>query len=138
LLGVGLNAVVPAMAFEIALNATALAILCTWGTIVLCQLKLYKLSKKGLMLRPAFRMLGAPWTSYLTLAFLAAVLVLMVFDFPVGTYTVASLAIIIPALIAGWFAVRKRVNELAIINPGSHALPVIASTRKNETEDSAS
>jgi L-asparagine permease len=138
LLGVGLNAVVPAMAFEIALNATALAILCTWGTIVLCQLKLYKLSKKGLMLRPAFRMLGAPWTSYLTLAFLAAVLVLMVFDFPVGTYTVASLAIIIPALIAGWFAVRKRVNELAIINPGSHALPVIASTRKNETENSAS
>lgn len=118
LLGVGLNAVVPAMAFEIALNATALAILCTWGTIVLCQLKLYKLSKKGLMLRPAFRMLGAPWTSYLTLAFLAAVLVLMVFDFPVGTYTIASLAIIIPALIAGWFAVRKRVNELAIINPG--------------------
>lgn len=138
LLGVGLNAVVPAMAFEIALNATALAILCTWGTIVLCQLKLYKLSKKGLMLRPAFRMLGAPWTSYLTLAFLAAVLVLMVFDFPVGTYTIASLAIIIPALIAGWFAVRKRVNELAIINPGSHALPVITPTTQNATEDSAS
>ena len=60
LLGVGLNAVVPAMAFEIALNATALAILCTWGTIVLCQLKLYKLSKKGLIQRPSFRMLGAP------------------------------------------------------------------------------
>lgn len=138
LLGVGLNAVVPAMAFEIALNATALAILCTWGTIVLCQLKLYRLSKKGLMLRPAFQMLGAPWTSYLTLAFLAAVLVLMVFDFPVGSYTVASLAIIIPALIAGWFAVRKRVNELAIINPGSHALPVITPTTQNATEDSAS
>ncbi|UKA61015.1 amino acid permease [Arthrobacter sp. FW306-04-A] len=138
LLGVGLNAVVPAMAFEIALNATALAILCTWGTIVLCQLKLYKLSKKGLMLRPAFRMLGAPWTSYLTLAFLAAVMVLMVFDFPVGTYTVASLAIIAPALIAGWFAVRKRVHELAIINPGSHVFPVITSTPRNETEGSAS
>ncbi|MHC6220911.1 amino acid permease [Arthrobacter sp. MMS24-S77] len=138
LLGVGLNAVVPAMAFEIALNATALAILCTWGTIVLCQLKLYKLSTKGLMLRPAFRMLGAPWTSYLTLAFLVAVLILMVFDFPVGTYTVASLAIIIPALIAGWFAVRKRVHELAIINPGSHVLPVITSTPKNETEGPAS
>ncbi|WP_284982251.1 amino acid permease [Arthrobacter sp. efr-133-TYG-118] len=138
LLGVGLNAVVPAMAFEIALNATALAILCTWGTIVLCQLKLYKLSKKGLMLRPAFRMLGAPWTSYLTLAFLAAVMVLMVFDFPVGTYTVASLAIIVPALIAGWYAVRKRVHELAIINPGSHVLPVIPSAPKNGTEGSAS
>ncbi|MGO4859471.1 amino acid permease [Arthrobacter sp. 2MCAF14] len=138
LLGVGLNAVVPAMAFEIALNATALAILCTWGTIVLCQLKLYKLSKKGLMIRPAFRMLGAPWTSYITLTFLAAVMVLMVFDFPVGTYTVASLAIIVPALIAGWFAVRRRVHELAIINPASRVLPVIPSTPQNETEGSAS
>ncbi|UVJ40149.1 amino acid permease [Arthrobacter sp. CJ23] len=131
LLGVGLNAVVPAMAFEIALNATALAILCTWATIVLCQLKLYKLSKQGLMLRPAFRMIGAPWTSYLTLAFLGAVLVLMVFDFPVGSYTVGSLVIIIPALIAGWFAVRKRVTEIASVNPGSHALPIITSTPKN-------
>lgn len=136
LLGVGLNAVVPAMAFEIALNATALAILCTWGTIVLCQLKLYRLSQKGLMQRPSFRMLGAPWTSYLTLAFLGGVLVLMLFDFPVGTYTVAALVIFIPALVMGWFAVRKRVNELALVNPGSHALPVLSNPTKNDPKES--
>lgn len=126
LLGVGLNAVVPKMAFEITINATALAILCTWATIILCQLKLYKLSEAGLMSRPSFRLFGAPWTSYLTLAFLAAVLVLMLFDFPIGTYTVASLAIIIPALIAGWYSVRKRVNELAQTQPLTGAIPVAA------------
>ncbi|ALV41311.1 L-asparagine permease [Pseudarthrobacter sulfonivorans] len=137
LLGVGLNAVVPAMAFEIALNATALAILCTWATIILCQLKLFRLAQRGVLKRPSFRMLGAPWTSYLTLIFLGGVLILMLFDFPVGTYTIASLAIFIPALIAGWFAVRKRVNELALVHPGSHTLPVISSpAQTNKTESS--
>jgi L-asparagine permease len=125
LLGVALNAVVPKMAFEITINATALAILCTWATIILCQLKLYKWSKAGLMARPTFRLFGAPWTSYLTLGFLAAVLVLMLFDFPVGTYTVGSLVIIIPALIAGWYAVRGRVNELARTHPLTGAFAVL-------------
>lgn len=135
LLGVGLNAIVPAKAFEIALNATALAILCTWTTIILCQLKLYKLSKKGLLGRPSFRMFGAPWTSYLTLAFLAGVLVLMIFDFPVGTYTVAALAIFIPALVIGWFSVRNRVHALAVANPGSHALPLLSTTSLTDSKD---
>ncbi|MFF5790717.1 amino acid permease [Paeniglutamicibacter sp. NPDC012692] len=135
LLGVALNAIVPQMAFEITLNATALAILCTWATIVLCQLKLYKLSQAGAIARPSFRMPGAPWTSYLTLAFLGGVLILMVFDFPVGTYTVASLALIVPALIAGWFAVRKRVNELASANPGGHVLPTILAKYNHESKE---
>jgi L-asparagine permease len=40
-------------------------------------------------------------------------LVLMAFDHPVGTWTVASLVILIPALIIGWFAARSRVLEVA-------------------------
>lgn len=88
------------------------------------------------MARPAFRLFGAPWTSYLTLAFLAAVLVLMLFDFPIGTYTVASLAIIIPALIAGWYSVRKRVNELAHTQPLTGALPVAAAAQQPTTRQS--
>ncbi|MFK4267635.1 amino acid permease [Streptomyces milbemycinicus] len=109
LIGVGLNAVVPERAFEIAINATALAILCTWATIVLCQLRLYRWSKQGRVARPAFRLFGAPWTSYLTLLFLSGVLVLMLFDYPVGTYTLGTLVLIVPALVAGWYAVRGRV-----------------------------
>jgi L-asparagine permease len=35
--------------------------------------------------------------------------VLMAFDIPVGTWTVASLVVIAPALVVGWFVVRNRV-----------------------------
>ena len=41
------------------------------------------------MERPRFRMWGTPYTGYLTLVFLAGVLVLMAFDPPIGTWTVA-------------------------------------------------
>ena len=58
-------------------------------------------------------MIGAPWTGYATLAFLAAVLVLMALDRPIGTWTVATLVIIVPALIGGWFLVRDRVLAVA-------------------------
>jgi L-asparagine permease len=108
-----LNGVVPARAFEIVLNVAALGIIASWATIVICQIQLYRWSQRGLMERPAFRMWGAPYTGYLTLAFLAGVLVLMAFDPPVGSWTVASLVLIVPALIAGWHAVRGRVLAIA-------------------------
>jgi len=71
-LGVILNAVMPADAFEIVLNVASLGIISSWGMIVLCQLALHRLSRKGLAVRPSFRMFGAPYTGYLTLAFLLA------------------------------------------------------------------
>ena len=80
-----------------------------------------------MMERPSFRLWGAPYTGYLTLAFLASVLVLMAFDYPVGSWTVATLVLIIPALIAGWFAVRGRVLEIARARMGfTGQFPVIA------------
>lgn len=108
-LGVVLNAIVPAEAFEIVLNVASLGIISTWAMIVLCQMQLAKLAKRGEVLRPAFRMPGAPVTGWLTLAFLAAVLVMMAFDSPAGTWTVASLVVIIPALMLGWYLCRDRV-----------------------------
>lgn len=126
-LGVILNAVVPAKAFEIVLNMAALGIIASWAMIVLCQLALYRLAKKGQAIRPAFRMIGAPYTGYLTLAFLLAVLVLMAFDSPVGTWTIASIVVIIPALIVGWYLSRGRINEIAASRDGyTGAHPVIA------------
>jgi L-asparagine permease len=113
LLGVGLNAVVPEDAFEIVLNVACLGILGSWATIVLCQLKLLSWAKKGLLQRPSFRMFGAPYTGYLVLVFLAGVLVLVGFDYPVGTWTVGSIAVIVPLLILGWFGCRKRITAIA-------------------------
>lgn len=113
LLGVGLNAVVPEKAFEIVLNMAALGIVAAWGTIVLCQLKMYQLTRQGVLERPAFRMMGAPYTGWASLAFLAAVLVLIAFDYPTGTFTMATLVLIVPALVIGWRAVRERVLAVA-------------------------
>src|ERR1700739_3295870 len=47
LAGIGLNLVVPAHAFNIALEVAALGVIAAWGTIVLCQLQLYRLAKGG-------------------------------------------------------------------------------------------
>lgn len=43
---------------------------------------------------------------------LLSVLVLMAFDYPNGTYTIAALPIIGILLVIGWFGVRKRVAEI--------------------------
>ncbi|WP_296035759.1 amino acid permease [uncultured Agrobacterium sp.] len=112
-LGVILNAIVPSEAFEIALNLAALGIICAWGVIVLCQLKLWHLSRQGKMQRPDFSMFGAPYTGILTLVFLFGVLVLMAFDYPAGTYTVGSLIVIAPTLVGGWYLMRGRIQELS-------------------------
>lgn len=129
LLGVLLNGVVPGMAFEIVLNVASLGILASWMTIVICQLQLFRWSKQGRMGRPAFQLWGSPYTGYATLVFLFGVLVLMGFDYPVGTWTVASLVVVIPVLIIGWYSVRGRVLQIAAEREGPTGpfpvLPVI-------------
>ena len=127
LLGVLLNGFVPEMAFEIVLNVASLGILSSWATIVICQIQLYRWSQQGRMVRPAFRMWGSPYTGYLTLAFLFGVLVLMGFNRPIGTWTVASLVVLVPALIGGWFLVRERVAAIAADRIGhTGPFPVVA------------
>jgi L-asparagine permease len=127
LLGVLLNGVVPTMAFEIVLNVASLGILSSWATIVICQLQLYRWSKQGRLNRPTFQLWGSPYTGYVTLAFLLGVLILMAFNRPIGTWTVASLLILIPLLAGGWYLVRGRVLEIAQERIGyTGPLPVIA------------
>ncbi|MGP5227712.1 amino acid permease [Arthrobacter rhombi] len=112
-LGVILNAIVPAQAFEIVLNIASLGIISCWAMIVLCQLAFHRLTQRGEAVRPSFRMVFAPWSGYLTLAFLFFVVVLMAFDSPVGTWTVASIVVIVPVMMAGWYACRGRVRQIA-------------------------
>ncbi|MFK4826123.1 amino acid permease [Paenochrobactrum sp. BZR 588] len=112
-IGVVLNAVVPAAAFEIALNMASLGIITAWGVIILCQLKLWFLVRKKVIAPTEFRMCGAPYTGLLTLLFLFGVVVLMAVDYPLGSWTVGSLIIIIPALVIGWYYMRDRIYRLA-------------------------
>ena len=113
LFGVVLNAVKPSQAFEIVLNIAALGVIAAWATIVICQLRLYRRSQAGTMQRPHFRMPGAPYSGYLTLAFLTGVVVLMTLDPEKGPWVIAALVAAVPALIGGWFLVRDRVMAAA-------------------------
>ncbi|CAM4088865.1 amino acid permease [Nocardia ninae] len=127
LVGIALNGVVPDRAFEIVLNMASLGIVASWATIVLCQLQLWRWCQQGKAERPSFRMFGAPYTGLLTLVFLFFVVVLTGFDYPVGTWTVASLALIIPMLIVGWLVARKRVLSIAEERAGyTGEFPVVA------------
>lgn len=112
-IGVVLNYYVPSQVFEIVLNVASLGIISSWAFIVVCQLRLRKAIKEGKADDVSFKLPGAPFTSWLTLLFLASVLVLMAFDYPNGTYTIASIPLIAVILVLGWFGVRKRVNAVA-------------------------
>ncbi|CAB3785238.1 L-asparagine permease [Paraburkholderia caffeinilytica] len=112
IVGVVLNYFVPSSVFEIVLNVASLGILSTWGFIVVCQMKFRQAVARGEAEPVTFRMPGAPVTSWLTLAFLIGVLVLMAFDYPNGTWTVASIPVVALILVAGWYGVRRRASTL--------------------------
>lgn len=51
----------------------------------------------------------------------------MAMDPPIGTWTAASLVVVIPLLIIGWYAVRGRVHEVARERIGyTGEFPVVA------------
>jgi L-asparagine permease len=108
-LGVGLNYLVPAEAFEIVLNFASIGILSTWGIIIVSHLLFVRSATRGEVSRPAFQLPWSPYTQILTLAFLASVVVLMAFD-EVGRITLMTMPLIILAMVAGWYAVRRRID----------------------------
>ncbi len=120
LLGVGVNAVVPDNAYEIVLNMSAIGVLSAWAAIVLCQLRLWQRWRQGLVERPAFRLVGAPYTGIATLMFLAAVVVLMACsdDEIQRGAALAALVIMGPVLVGGWFVARRRVLRIATERAG--------------------
>ncbi|THB85426.1 L-asparagine permease [Pantoea allii] len=119
-IGVVLNYYVPSQVFEIVLNVASLGIISSWAFIVVCQLRLRKAIKEGKADDVSFKLPGAPFTSWLTLLFLFSVLVLMAFDYPNGTYTIASIPLIAVLLVLGWFGVRKRVHAIAATEQDHH------------------
>ncbi|MGW0816944.1 amino acid permease [Streptomyces viridiviolaceus] len=110
LIGVPLNYLVPGHAFEIVLSIAAVGLIAAWATIVLCQIQLQRWAKKGRLERPAFRMIGAPYTSYVTLAFLAAVLVMIFISSP---WTAAVTALASALMAVGWLRCRDRIRQIA-------------------------
>ncbi|WP_284746566.1 amino acid permease [Amycolatopsis sp. RTGN1] len=116
-LGVGLNYLVPKEAFGIVLNFAAIGILATWAIIVVCHLLFVRKTERDGLERPSFRLPFSPYTEIATLVFLAAVVVLMGFD-ETGRITLLALPAIAVALVAGWFAARKRIDMRAFDEEG--------------------
>lgn len=113
LLGVAINYLWPSQAFEIVLNISAICIVIGWMAITLPHLRFVALAKEGKRQRPAYQAPAAPWSNWLTLVFLVGALLLIAYDYPLGTYSMASMLVVIPILVAGWFLARSRVQEIA-------------------------
>ncbi|MFJ5333969.1 L-asparagine permease [Pectobacterium sp. CHL-2024] len=122
IIGVVLNYVVPSQVFEIVLNIASLGIICSWAFIILCQMKLRKAIRQGKAKPVAFKMPGAPVTSWLTLAFLVSVLGLMAFDYPNGTWTVATIPVLAIMLIIGWRGLKKQREAVKLADPQESSL----------------
>ena len=96
---------------------------------MVCQLQLWRWSRTGKAVRPSFRLIGAPYTSYATLLFLAAVVGLMAFsDDPLQRGAViAMVVVVVPLMVGGWFLARKRILQIAQIRQGhTGQFPVVA------------
>jgi L-asparagine permease len=128
LFGVVLNYLVPSQVFEIVLNIASLGIISTWAFIVVCQIKLRQAQNRGEIARVEFRMPLAPFTAWLTLAFLFGVLMLMAVDYPVGTYTVATVPALAVLLGLGWTVLKGS-------HPFSPTIPSYVLTHVIETEE---
>ena len=124
LIGVVLNYVVPSQVFELVLNIASIGVLSTWAFIVVCQMKLRSSINRGENEEVSFRMPWYPLTSWLTLAFLLAVVVVMAFDYPDGTVTVASIPVLAIILAVGWILLQRRAEV------ESSSLPSATLTRR--------
>lgn len=131
--GAVLNFLVPD-AFELALEAAAIGVVFTWGTIFACQLRLRKLVNLGVIPKSKFQAPGYPWTSYIGLAFLALVIVgIAISGWQASPYfwhktgfivVVFGIPVLAICLTIGWMAVRKEV----IANTGGRLKAVWSDT----------
>ncbi|GAA2207096.1 amino acid permease [Nonomuraea monospora] len=103
LAGVALFYFLPERAFNIATAVASLGVITTWGVLVHCQARLRRTGH-----RSAFPMPGTPWTNWLTLAFLALVVLLMPFADRDQRVAFFLIPLLVAGIAFGWYAVRRR------------------------------
>ncbi|QCE35102.1 amino acid permease [Acetobacteraceae bacterium] len=109
IIGVGLNFWIPSEVFELALGVASIGFLGVWATILLCQLRLFQEIKEGRIEPTGFPMPFAPYSGWIALAFLASILIMMAFNYPSGTFSMACLPVFAFLLFIGWqFAQKSR------------------------------
>ena len=109
LFGVALNAFLAEDAFEIVMNLAGIGIAGTWAMILVTHLSFLRRVRAGKEQRPAYHMPGAPFTNYLSLAFFIVVVASNLTSAS-GRWTLALFAVVVVAMIGGWFAVRGTIR----------------------------
>ena len=109
LFGVALNAFLAEDAFEIVMNLAGIGIAGTWAMILVTHLSFLRRVRAGKEQRPAYHMPGAPFTNYLSLAFFIVVVASNLTSAS-GRWTLALFAVVVVAMIGGWFAVRGNIR----------------------------
>ncbi|HEY2060710.1 amino acid permease [Amycolatopsis sp. NBC_01480] len=108
-LGVVLNYIVPSEAFDIAIAIASLGVVATWATLIYSQMRMREAALRGELERPSYRMPGAPYTGWATLAFLVLVVVLMGFSDGAEKIAFYSIPVLVVVLVVGWrFVARRR------------------------------
>ncbi|MEU9128536.1 amino acid permease [Kitasatospora sp. NPDC048540] len=116
-LGVVLNYLVPAKAFEYITSVATVCGLWTWAVILVAQLRYRRAWQRGDLPAPTFKAPGGAWPSRLALAFLVLVVVLIAIDEDsrISLYVFPVWA---AALVVG-YQVLKRVRPQAVLaHPG--------------------
>ncbi|WP_316669153.1 amino acid permease [uncultured Propionibacterium sp.] len=109
LFGVALNAFLAEDAFEIVMNLAGIGIAGTWTMILVTHLSLLRRVRAGQEARPAYRMPGAPFTNYLSLAFFVIVVASNLVSAS-GRWTLLLFAAVVVAMVIGWFVVRNSIR----------------------------
>ncbi|HEY3707741.1 MAG TPA: amino acid permease [Amycolatopsis sp.] len=107
-LGVVLNYIVPSEAFDIAIAVASLGVVATWATLIYSQMRMREAALRGELERPSYRMPGAPYTGWATLAFLVLVVVLMAFSDGAEKIAFYSIPVLVVVLVLGWRFVSRR------------------------------
>ncbi|HYG88537.1 MAG TPA: amino acid permease [Azospirillum sp.] len=110
LIGVLLNYLMPEQVFGYVISVVLVVQLWTWGMIILAHLGYRRSVRAGQAPAVAFRMPGAPFTSWLVLGFLVLVAVLLAFD--AGTRIALYVGPLWFAILAvGYLASRSRAQR---------------------------
>jgi len=120
LFGVFLNLVLPKEAFEITTEFAAVGIVGMWSMIMIAHYAMWRAAQRGFIERPRFRLPGAPYTNFLTLVFLLAVLGLTWFNGSTGRIVIAGIPPIVVLLVVGWMFARKEVARIRREGFGHH------------------
>ena len=108
LAAVVLNLIVPAQAFSFLLAICTLAALWTWGVIIVSLLAYRRRLARGEAGPSKFPLPGGRWLAWLTLAFLAGIVVIMAFD--ENSRPALLAAPLWAAILVGGYFLSKRFN----------------------------